>query len=321
MAAPLIEVRVAAVAPEAEGILALELRGVAGPLPPFTAGAHVDLHLANGMVRSYSLMNEPGEAARYLIAVQREAAGRGGSAYVHEHLREGTVLAISPPRNNFGLDEAAPQSVLVAGGIGVTPLVSMAARLQALGRSWEMHYSARTRRHAAALARLARHGERVRLNFDQEPGGRMLDLAGIVAAAPEGSHFYCCGPAPMLEAFRRATAGLAAARVHLEHFSAPAQEAAAPDAAGEREFEVVLRRSDRRFTVPAGRTILDVLIDAGFDVDYSCREGVCGSCETPVREGCPAHRDLVLTEAEKAAGRTMMICCSGSRSATLVLDL
>jgi vanillate O-demethylase ferredoxin subunit len=319
MTADLLSVRVASITPEALGVIALELLPVAGELPPFTAGAHIDLHLAPGLVRSYSLMNPPSERHRYVIAVQRETAGRGGSAYVHDRLQRNDVIAIGAPRNNFALDESAAHSVLIGGGIGVTPLVSMAARLEALGRSWRMHYCARTRAHAAARTALAPHGDKVRFNFDQEDGGRMLDLAALVADAPPGTHFYCCGPLPMLAAFERAMSGRRPSFAHVEYFSAPVMPAGDTRRTG--GFAVTLARSGRTLQVPAGSTILDTLQDAGVDVAYSCMEGVCGSCETAVLEGVPDHHDLVLSADEKAAGTTMMICCSGCKGDRLVLDI
>jgi len=304
----------------AEGIVAYELRPAAGgELPAFAAGAHVDLNLPKGMVRSYSLVNSQEERHRYVIAVNRDAAGRGGSAWVHDSLQPGSDLAISPPRNNFPLAEDAAHSVFVAGGIGITPLWCMIQRLESLGRPWQLVYCARTRTHAAfvdALAELAALRESsVTFNFDQEPGGKMLDVGAVVDAALPGTHLYCCGPIPMLEAFERATAAVAPALVHVEYFSAKAPPAA------EGGFTVVLKRTGVSFTVKRGKTIIDTLIENGIDAPYSCLEGVCGTCETRVIEGTPDHRDLVLSKNERAANRTMMICCSGSKSETLVLDL
>lgn len=318
MSAPAIAVRVRARSVEARDIVMLELVPVAGTLPPFTAGSHIDVHLPNGLVRQYSLANDPAERDRYLIAVQRDRASRGGSAWVHDALHEGATITISPPRNHFPLVEDAPHVVLVGGGIGVTPLLAMAARLRSLGRSWELVYCARTREHAAARATLAAHGDRVRFNFDQEPGGCMLDLAALVAQAPAGTHFYCCGPTPMLEAFATAVAARPGYG-HVEYF---APKAAVPGAeAADHAFTVELARAGTALKVAADRSILDTLIDAGFDLPYSCQEGVCGSCETQVLEGAVDHRDLVLSDAEKAATRSMMICCSRARGERLVLDL
>lgn len=308
-----LQVRVKSATWEAPGIVSFELRALdGGALPAFTAGAHIDLSLPNALVRSYSLVNPQSERERYVIAVQKDRASRGGSAWVHEHLRPGDVLTINGPRNNFALEESAAHSLFIAGGIGITPIVSMTQRLTALGRPWELIYCARTRSAAAFAASLAGN---VRFNFDEEPGGRMLDIAATVRAAPAGAHLYCCGPLPMLSAFEAATVHLPRERVHVEYFAAKE----APAVAG--GFTVVLAKSGREVAVPAGKTILEALLDAGLDVPYSCMEGVCATCETKVLEGIPDHRDLVLTDSEHAANQTMMICCSGSKSERLVLEL
>ena len=315
-----LQVRVRSVTYEAQGIHSLELVPANGrPLPSFTAGAHVDLQLSNGLIRSYSLVNSQDETHRYVIAVARDAASRGGSRYVHETLRTGDTLHITPPRNNFPLAEDAKHSVLIAGGIGITPLWSMIQRLQSLGRSWRLYYATRTRQSAAYLEQLNALASHVKLNlhvnFDQEPGGKMLDIAALVAAEPPDTHLYCCGPLPMLEAFERAAAGRASPFVHVEYFTARE----APAAAG--GFTVVLAKSGKTIAVPPGKTILDAVLDAGINASYSCMEGVCASCETRVLEGIPDHRDLVLSKDEQAANKTMMICCSGSKTEKLVLDL
>jgi vanillate O-demethylase ferredoxin subunit len=314
-----LDVFVRSVTWEAPDIHSWDLRPRAGgELPPFTAGAHVDVHLPNGMLRSYSLVNPQTERHRYVIAAQKDRASRGGSRCLHEQVRTGDSLRISPPRNNFPLEENAPHSVLIAGGIGITPILGMTGRLAALGRSWALHYCARTRAAAAFLepiAALASAGGEVHLHFDEEQGGRVLDLAAVVGAAGAGAHFYCCGPLPMLGAFESATASLPTERVHVEYFTAKD----APAKGG--GFTVVLAKSGIELVIPAGKTILDTVLDAGIDAAYSCMEGVCGTCETRVLEGIPEHRDLVLTKAEQATNRTMMICCSGCKSDRLVLEL
>jgi vanillate O-demethylase ferredoxin subunit len=317
----ILQVRVRAVTFEAEGILGFELV----PMPPikelpvFTAGAHIDLLLPNGLTRSYSLLNDPQERHRYVIGVNKDADSRGGSRYMHETLRAGDTLSINPPRNNFPLDERAPLSVFIAGGIGITPILSMIARARAIGMRWQLHYAARTRRHAAFLDLLQSWRDtpegQVHLVFDQEPGATMMDIPGIVRSLSPDVHVYCCGPLPMLDAFEKATAGLPPERVHREYFAA--REAAATEGG----FTVILARSGKRIQVCAGQTILDSLIDAGIEPPYSCREGVCGTCEVRVLEGIPDHRDLVLSAAEQAANDRMMVCCSGAKSAKLVLDL
>lgn len=316
-----IQVRVKSVTWEAEGVYSFDLRPMPPrrELPPFTAGAHIDLHLPNGLIRSYSLTNAQDERHRYVIGVNKDASSRGGSRYMHETVRAGDTLAISEPRNNFPLDESAPLSVFIAGGIGITPLYGMAHRLQALGRPWQMYYAARARKNAAFVDELQAlrdaSGRDVQFSFDQETGGRLLDLPGIVAALPSGAHVYCCGPLPMLDAFQKATASLSPNQVHVEYFTA------AEEAATEGGYTVELARSGRSVTIPPGKTILDTLLDLGIDAPFSCQEGICGTCETRVIEGTPDHRDLVLSPEEKAANNTMMICCSGSKTPKLVLDL
>lgn len=304
---------------EAAGVRSFELRPVdGGPLPAFTAGAHIDVHLPGGLVRSYSLLNSQDERHRYVVAVQRDERGRGGSHAMHQ-LAVGQQIAIAGPRNNFGLAESAQHTVLVAGGIGVTPLWSMVQRLAGLERSWELYYCVRTRAQAALLERIdalpPAQQARVHLNFDHEPGGRVLDLAQLQSPYPAGTHFYCCGPTAMLEAFQRATAGRPRECVHLEYFASP------NEAATEGGFTVELARRGTSLPVHAGQSILQVLLDAGIDVPHSCRDGICGSCEVRVLAGEPDHRDLVLSPEQQATHQTMMVCCSGSRGKTLVLDL
>jgi len=304
---------------EAEGIHSYELRDPdGGTLPPFTAGAHVDLHLLNGMVRSYSLVNPQGDDRRYVIAVQRDRQSRGGSNWVHDRLKIGDTIPVSGPRNNFPLAEEAPNSLFIAGGIGVTPLWCMIQRLAALARPFTLHYCVRTRKEAAfreALQAVSSPGANILFNFDGEPGGKMLDIPAVVAGAAPDTHLYCCGPLPMLGAFEEATKDLPRERVHVEYFTAKEAPAA------EGGFTVVLAKSGKSFVIAPGKTILETLNDAGMDVPCSCLEGVCGTCETRVLEGTPDHRDVVLTEAERKASKTMMICCSGAKTEKLVLDL
>jgi tetrachlorobenzoquinone reductase len=317
-----LPVRVKSVTYEAERINSYELQPLAGgDLPPFTAGAHIDLHLPGvpmGQTRSYSLINPQGERHRYVIAVAHDAASAGGSRYIHEQVRAGDKLTITPPQNDFALVEDAKHSVLIAGGIGITPVWCMVQRLIELRRSWELHYGARTHETAAFIEPISalreQHPNAVVLNFDFEPGGKPLDLSAIVNQAPNDAHLYCCGPTGMLEAFERATQNRPRDHVHVEYFSAKE----APAKAG--GFTVTLAKSQVQVFVAAGNSILDALIGAGLDPPRSCTEGVCGSCEMRVLEGIPDHRDMVLTDAERASNKTMMICCSGAISETLVLD-
>jgi tetrachlorobenzoquinone reductase len=318
MADGLQELRVKRISYEAESVNSYELVLPAeGDLAPFTAGSHIDLHLKNGMIRSYSLVNDQSERHRYVIAVNKDTSGRGGSSFVHTTFKAGDIVTVSEPRNNFALREDAEYSLLIAGGIGITPLMSMIRRLQALGRPWKLFYAARTRRAAAfpgELDAIVPNAD-VDLHFDDEHAGRPFDLAAIIASAPGHAHIYCCGPVPMLEAFEKATAGRPSSHVHVEYFQA--KQAPAVDAG----FEIRLARSKRTIAVEPGKTILDAVLDAGVMANYSCSEGVCGTCETRVIEGIPDHRDLFLSPEEKAANKTIMICCSGSKSGTLVLDL
>lgn len=300
----------------AEGILEVELRDPSGAdLAAFGAGAHVDLVLPNGITRSYSLANDPAERHRFVLGIGLDPASRGGSRYVHRDLRVGDTLTVIGPRNHFPLDETAAHSVLIAGGIGITPMAAMASRLASLGRSFAFHYAVRDRSRAAFLDRVSALAPSFALHVDAEAGGP-LDIAAIVADAPAGSHFYCCGPLPMLAAYEAATAGLPLAQVHLEYFKAKPVEAAA--ATG---FEVEIAGAGRVLEVPPEKSIADVLEAAGLKTGISCQEGICGSCEVKVVSGEPDHRDQVLTAAEKASGKTMMICVSRSKSPRLVIEL
>ena len=317
-----LEVLVTKVASEAQGIGLWEFESVSGyDLPPFTAGAHIDLHLSNGLVRSYSLCNSPDDHHRYVIAINKDARSRGGSRLIHETLRVGDRLKITTPTNNFPLVEDAKHVVLIAGGIGITAIYGMILRLEQLGGSWELHYSARVPEMCAFKKQLemleACKPGRVHFNFDHLPGGKVLDLDSLIGKLPFEAHYYCCGPSPMLRAFEDAcvSAGIPSERTHTEYFTAKE----APSVEG--GFTVVLQRSGKAVQVSSGNTILDALLANGVAVPYSCMQGVCATCETRVIDGIPDHRDSVLSPEEQASNKTMMICCSGSKSKTLVLDI
>ncbi|KQP36370.1 hypothetical protein ASF44_16840 [Pseudorhodoferax sp. Leaf274] len=323
-----MSVRVHAVRAEALDVQSFDLRAPdGGALPAFTAGSHVDVEVSTAtgpLLRQYSLCNDPAERHRYVIGVGRDAASRGGSVALHDQLRAGAILRIGAPRNNFALDEAAPHSVLVAGGIGITPMLAMARRLALLGRPWTLYHCVRSPCRAAfaeELQALAPPGGpgRVVTVVDGLPGAVRLDLAALVREASHGAHFYCCGPVPMLEAFGRATAGVGDARVHVEWFSAPAPAATADAPAG--SFSVQLKRKNRRFDIPADQSILQVLLDGGIDVDHSCREGLCGTCETRVLAGMPDHRDPILAGRKDPPQDRMLVCVSRCAGPELVLDL
>jgi ferredoxin-NADP reductase len=314
-----LRARVRTLRQEAANVVSVELVPLEGEaFPPFAPGAHIDLHLTENLTRSYSLVNAPEERNRYVVGVLHDAKSRGGSRYVHERLRCGMTLSISPPRNNFALEEAAASTLLIAGGIGVTPLLSMYRRLRERARAVRFVYCARSRDQAAYLDELAALGGDVHLHFDDEHGGRPFDLAACLAQQPDGVHAYCCGPGPMLVAFEAACAASGIAQAHVERFEA---NLAAPDATRHAGYTVELARSGRTLVVPPGKTLLDVLLEANVEVEYSCRAGLCGACQTRVLGGCPDHRDEVLTQAERAAGNVMMICVSGATGESLVLDL
>lgn len=303
---------------EAEDIASYEFVAANGAaLPAFNAGAYINVHLPSGLVRSYSLSNNPAENTRYVIAVRHERKGRGGSIWMHRSLHIGDVLAISPPANDFPLEETAPASVFIAGGIGITPILSMLERLETLQRPWQLHYASRSPIGTAFTQRLAeldRGRGWVQHCFSTTRTHR-LNIADIVAAAQPQVHLYCCGPNPMVDDFERACKSRPAVQVHFERF------ASSQAAAIEGGYTVELRRSGQRFTIEPGRSILDTLLEHGIDVDYSCSSGICGSCRVNVLEGEPDHRDDCLSEAERSENCSIMVCCSGSRSSTLVLDL
>lgn len=311
-----MSLRLTAVTSAAEGTNLFEFRRTDDhPLPPFTAGAHIDVNLPNGLIRQYSLVNPQNERHRYVIGVKLDRESRGGSSFMHESIREGGTYAIAGTRNNFPLVEDAPHVVLLAGGIGITPIWCMVQRLAEIGASWELHYACRNRGEAAFHDELATFGDMVRFHFDDECGGKILDIAAIVADAPGAAHLYCCGPAPMLAAFEEAAVTLPPERVHVEYFTAKEERAT------EGGFTVELAKSGLELEIPPGKTILEVIREAGIEVESLCEEGFCFTCETRVISGIPDHRDSVLSDQDRAEGEIMLICCSGSLSDRLVLDL
>lgn len=317
----MLEVRVNRRHREAQDILGFELRSLDGAsLPPFSAGSHIDLHLPNGLVRQYSLCNDPRERDRYQIGVLLDPASRGGSRCLHEAVQEGARLRISEPRNLFPLAHDAGHSLLFAGGIGITPILCMAERLAQSGAEFELHYCCRSLERAAFLERLRQSSfaARVHLHFDDGCADQRLDAARLLAAAQADSHLYVCGPggfmAHVLDSARQA--GWDETRVHREYFAAaPAPEAASGS------FEVQLASSGQCFRIPPERSVADVLLEAGVDIPLSCEQGICGTCVTRVLAGEPDHRDLFMTDAEHARNDQFTPCCSRSKSPRLVLDL
>ena len=316
-----LNLRVAAVAAEARDVLRLELAAADGrELPPFEPGAHLALQLPGGLVRHYSLLYDWRERHRYVLGVGRAAASRGGSDYIHASLRQGMDLSCSAPANNFRLAPDATHYLLIAGGIGITPILAMARWCQAQGKSWQLVYAARSRVRLAFYEELRALGGTVHVHCDDEQGGP-LAVQPLLDGLALGSQVYCCGPAPLMEAVQRAGAGLPADALHFEWFSAPAPAQAAPAPEADDGFWIDLARSGQSFHVPADRSILEVLEQNGHEVPYSCREGLCGTCETAVCGGEPDHRDYVYPPSQREGLRSMLICVSRAKSPRLALDL
>lgn len=303
---------------EARDVLWVELRAAnGGSLPAFTPGSHLELRLPAGLLRHYSLCNDPGERDRYCLAVGLAANSRGGSRHIHRELRAGSTLDCSLPRNNFPLDPDAPRVVFVAGGIGITPILSMIHSCEARARPWQLHYAARSRQRTAFYEWLSsHHRSKCHFHFDDEAGGWFDASAALGDIAPDAA-IYCCGPAPLMSSVQALTAQRAPGRAHFEWFSAEA----APPPDTHRSFTIVLASSGRRLEVPPHQTILDVLEAHGEGVPFSCREGLCGTCKTGVIAGLPDHRDHVLSPEEQASNRVIAVCVSRATSDVLELEL
>lgn len=317
---PHITVKVLRKKQEALDIASFELARADGAvLPAFSAGSHIDVQLPGGITRQYSLCNDANENHRYRIAVLRDAASRGGSTAMHDSVREGDTLQISEPRNHFPLVHAQ-RTLLLAGGIGVTPLLCMAQRLAAIGAGFEMHYCTRSAERTAFRDEIQASGfaDKVRFHFDDGPPSQKLNLQRLIAAPDAGTHLYVCGPTGFID-FVAKTAkdcGWGSDHVHLEYFGAAPQ-----DTAGDRPFDVKLASSGKTYRVPAGQTVVQALAAQGVEILTSCEQGVCGTCITRVLEGECEHRDMYFTDEEKARHDQFTPCCSRARTATLVLDL
>ncbi|ROZ75054.1 PDR/VanB family oxidoreductase [Ramlibacter sp. WS9] len=316
-----LNVRVARKAVEASGICSFELVSAdSASLPAFSAGAHVDVHVPGGLTRQYSLCNDPAEQHRYLIAVLRDAASRGGSAAMHDRVNEGDVLQISVPKNHFALVAQARRSLLLAGGIGVTPILCMAERLAVTGAQFDMHYCTRDVDRTAFKVRIAASAfaDRVRLHHDAGPAEQRLDIDAVVRQPEPGLHLYVCGPTGFMNAVLAAARlrGWAEDHLHCEFFGAPP-----PSHDGDGSFEVQLASSGRVIRVDKEQTVVQALAAAGVVLSTSCEQGVCGTCLTRVLDGIPHHKDLYLTPDEQARNDQFLPCCSRANSARLVLDL
>lgn len=308
-----LDLKISAVTAESDGVVSLVLATPDGSLlPPWTPGAHIDILLAEDMVRQYSLSGDPSDRTRWRIAVLLEPQSRGGSVAVHR-LRVGDMVRVRGPRNHFVL-ASAPAYEFVAGGIGITPILPMVAQAQASGARWRLHYGGRTLSSMAFVDELAGYGDNVALIPQDERGH--LDLATILGAPDDATLVYCCGPAPLLDAVESACERWPAGALHLERFAAQAV-----DTSGDTAFTVVFQRSGIEAQVPADASIFAVARENDVTVLGSCLEGICGTCETEVLEGEVDHRDSVLDEEEKESNEVMMICVSRCRGSRLVLDL
>jgi vanillate O-demethylase ferredoxin subunit len=316
----MLDVKIASRRVAAQDIVTFELVAADGSsLPAFEAGSHIDVHIRSDLIRQYSLCNAPSETHRYVISVLLEAEGRGGSTAMHAEMHEGKTIAISEPRNNFALHPQADRHLLLAGGIGVTPVLSMARHMSAVGQSFQMHYCVRAPERAAFSDELSSGalGPHVQMHFDNGPASQRLDLKELLADPVPGTHLYFCGPKGFMDAVKRACSHWPENTVHWESFAVDRDVLLA----GAKGFEIRLMRSQKSFFVPEYKTVLDVMRDHGMDVETSCEMGICGTCLTNVLEGIPDHRDEFLSDAEKAANDRFTPCCSRSKTKILVVDL
>ncbi len=311
-------VRIAERIRQSESVISLDLVAAdGGTLLPFEAGAHVDVRVRADITRPYSLCSDPCERSRYRLGVLREPDSRGGSAEIHRSFAVGSVIEVSAPRNNFALRPGASRVFLIAGGIGVTPLISMAIALKRREIAFQMHYCARSARLAGFIPELERSSfvREVLLHMDDGASEQIFDARCALSDFDEGSQIYVCGPGAFIDHVVKTALflGWSTDQIHFERF---ALEAPACDA-----FTVIASRSGKEIAVAPGQRISDALAGAGIDVPMSCEAGVCGTCLTPVIEGEPDHRDSFQTSEEKAANDGIAVCCSGSRSGRLVLDI
>jgi ferredoxin-NADP reductase len=313
---------------ESDGVLSLVLEHPDGSeLPAWTPGAHIDVVLPSGIVRQYSLCSDPAEKTQYRIAVLNDPNSRGGSREMHEAVRTGSLLPYRGPRNHFEL-QPARNYLLIAGGIGITPILAMARQIAQGDAGLTLIYGGRTRASMAFLDELAVLGGTVEIVPQDEYG--YPDLEGAIAAAPAGTAVYCCGPEPLIRAVEELCERLLGAdAMHFERFGAPVATTSGLGQAGSEdsgsngglaEFEVELKRSNCTLKVPADRTLLDVVRDVNPSILFSCEEGFCGSCETKVLAGIPDHHDTILSKVDREKNETMMLCVGRSKTPLLVLD-
>lgn len=316
-----LRVRVAAKTQEAQDICTFDLVAVDGvALPAFTAGSHIDVHVPGGILRQYSLCNAQSETHRYQIGVLRDAASRGGSQAMHEAVLVGTELTISAPKNHFALAPGARHSLLLAGGIGVTPLLSMAQTLAAQNASFELHYCSRSSARTAFMPRItsSTFAEQVQFHFDDGDAAQKLDMAAVLGAPKADQHVYVCGPKGFMDAVLNTAraAGWPQDQLHYEFFGSEVKSLETDGS-----FEVEVEGSGQVVIVPKDQSVVQALLAAGIEVQTACEQGVCGTCLTRVVAGKPEHRDQYLTAAEQAANDQFLPCCSRALSPRLVIAL
>lgn len=317
---PKLSVRITEIRDEAEGIKSFRLEPEPGRrLSEATPGSHISVWLGDDLVRHYSICNLADTPDHYRIAVKLEGASRGGSKRMHA-LRVGDLLEISEPRNNFELIEGASRYLLFAGGIGITPILAMVHELERCRANFHLHYFTRSHRHTAFHADLSAPPFAAKVSFHQgvEPEELRPLMRNLLGPVEEGARLYVCGPRPFMDAVEEAARlSLASNAIHREYFSADPIASAVP----REEFEVELARSGKNFLVPADTSLLEVLNGNGLDIEYSCQEGICGTCLTRVLGGEPDHRDSFLSESERQSGDRMLVCVSRSKTPKLVLEL
>lgn len=313
---PMLPLRVTRNDRIAEGIHLLEFRDAEGKaLPAFSAGAHIAIRAPNGLLRKYSLCNDPGERERYLVAIKREANGRGGSCDLVDNVKAGDRLMVAPPVNDFALPQRAQDFIFIAGGIGITPIMAMIKEVMRQGKRFRLYYCSRSAETTAFTDELGapEFKDRVVIHYDDGDPAKSLDLKSILAERKNREHLYCCGPRPLMEAVRHFTDHWSSAAVHFEAFSD-----AETHKATDKPFKVRLARSGEVLVVPTDKTILEVLRDHGLDVPSSCETGTCGTCRTRMLAGTADHRDLYLPDHERADN--IMICVSRALTDEITID-
>jgi len=315
-----LSLRVRSITFEADNILSFELVDPSGgELPAFDAGGHLDVHVADGLIRQYSLLGDPADRGRYEIAVLKEIAGRGGSTAMHEVVRAGQMVTISEPRNRFPLNPDATRHLLLAGGIGVAPILAMVAELDRQHKDWEMHFCTRSLEKTAFMDRLEPHivAGRVHMHHDGGDPTKGIDIAKLLKPLSDGRHLYHCGPTGFMAAITDASAHWPTGTVHSEYFSAPVGDKL--DQPENTPFQIKLKRSGQILDVPVDKTIIELLRANGHYVNTSCEDGFCGTCLTLYSGGEPEHRDTVLDDGER--DRYVLICCARAKESPLVLEL